>query len=44
VVLKRLRAVIVALGFLFFLWGYVIGLVVKLVNRIVNITKELTLY
>ena len=43
-VLKRLRAVIVALGFLFFLWGYVIGLVVKLVNRTANTTKELTLY
>jgi len=44
VVLKRLRVVMVALGLLSSLWGYVIGPVVKLVNRIANITKELTLY
>jgi len=34
----------VVLGFLSSLWGYVIGPVVELVNRIVNTTKELTLY
>ena len=44
VVLERLRAVMVASGLLSSLWGYVIGPVVKLVNRIANTTKELTLY
>jgi len=34
----------VALGLLFSLWGYVIGLIIKLVNRIANTTKELTPY
>jgi len=34
----------VALGLLFSLWGYVIGPVVELVNRIANTIKELTLY
>jgi len=34
----------VALGLPSSLWGYVIGPVVELVNRIVNIIKELTLY
>ena len=43
-VLERLRVVIVALGLPSSLWGYVIGLVVELVNRIANIIKELTLY
>ena len=43
-VLECLRAVMVSLGLLFSLWGYVIGPVVELVNRIVNTTKELTLY
>jgi len=44
VVLERLRVIMVALGLLSSLWGYVIGPVVKLVNRTTNTTKELTLY
>ena len=43
-VLERLRVVMVALGLLSSLWGYVIGPVVELVNRIVNTIKEFTLY
>ena len=44
VILKRLRAVIVAFGLPLSLQGYVIGFIVKITNRTVNFTKELTPY
>jgi len=44
VVLKRLRAVFLALGLPSTLWGYVISSVVKIINRTANSTKEHTPY